>query len=126
MMRSTGFAAVCACLAALVAASTGGCSDPAAAKATAIRMQRLREAVALYPDREADSPRRLESTIEVARKIEKHHAERTVQNRERLRRWVERDIERWKANQPVYREDIARRFKGDPSVIPWTAIAMFY
>jgi hypothetical protein len=89
-------------------------------------MQRLRRAVALYPDREADSPRRLKSTVEVARKIEKHHAERTVQNRDRLRRWVERDIERWKDNQPVYREDIARRFRGDPSAIPWTAIAMFY
>ena len=86
----------------------------------------LRRAVALYPDREADSPRRLKSTVDVARKIEKHHAERTAQNRERLRHWVGRDVERWKANQPVYREDLARRFKGYPSAITWTAIAMFY
>jgi hypothetical protein len=126
MMRSTGFTAVCACLAALVAAPSGGCSDPAAAKATAMRVQRLRQTAALYPDREADSPRRLKSTIDVARRIEKHHAERTVQNRECVRRWFERDVRRWTANQPVYRQDIARRFKGKPSAIPRAAIAMFY
>ena len=78
-MGSRGFIAVSFWVGALAGVVISGCNDPQAAQATATRMQKVRQTAALYADREADSPRRLKSTIEVARKIERHHAERTVQ-----------------------------------------------
>lgn len=125
-MRSIRSVVVWVWAGSLAGVLSGGCNDPAAARASAARWERVRQTAALYDAREANSPDRLESTAKLARQSEQRHAEKTTQNADRLRRWAERDIQHWDANQPLYREDLARRLKGDPAAIPGTFQAAFY
>ncbi len=104
----------------------GGCNDPQAPAATLRRQEKARRPIELYQAREARSPRQLADTIELARRSEQRHAERTIENRRRLRKWADRDLDRWRDNQPVYREYLNDLLRGAPEQIPETARRMFY
>ena len=104
----------------------GGCNDPEAARATAVRQEKVRRTFGLFAARETDSPRRMDTTLGFARQLEQRHAERCIQNGRRLREWAQHDIERWEANQPVYRERTAEELAGDTAGILWAFRTMFY
>ncbi len=126
MMKASGRLAVIAALLVGSILVIGGCHDPAAARATARRWEQAHRPIELYKAREARSPVQLACIVDRARRAEKRHVQNSARDRQRLREWARRDVERWNADQPARRERIADHLDGDPAKIPGTLVAMFY
>ena len=52
-----------------------GCNDPQAPAATALRQQRMRATLNVFERREADSPRRMQRTLQLAERSARRHAD---------------------------------------------------
>jgi len=102
-----------------------GCSDPQTARAVANRQNNMRRTWGLYEAREADTPRRLRTTLAVAEEAERLHAYHRMVTAERLNQWCARDLERWRTNQPEYRRRIEHELEGDGPNAAWSAHKMF-
>ena len=89
------------------------------------RVASLHRTTDAYLDRESRSPRRLARAGDFINERLRQKSRATRQNFREFHAYVERDLRRWKANQPRYRKDIARFFRGKPENIERTAIILF-
>ena len=115
-------------LAILVVSGWGqaGCHDPQAPAARAHRLRQLKRTMNVFAQREADAPRRLQWTVQLAKHVERRHRANHLANRDRLANWARRDRRRWSDYQPLYRRRIAQQLAGDRDNIERSFRAMVY
>ena len=124
MIGTRGFVVWIGLLLAGSAALIGGCNDPVSNQATAVRLQRIREHLDRIEAREADGHRRVRESLDLAARLERHHAEHLRVSCDRVARRWQRDVDRW-ANQAEYQRGIERELKGDWLKAEWAAHKMF-
>lgn len=90
------------------------------------RVASLHRTTDAYLDRESKSPQRLARAGDTIDEKLKQKSRATRQNFRELHAYIERDLRRWERNQPRYRKDIARFFRGKPENIERTAIILFW
>lgn len=112
--------------AALAGGACGGCHDPAATKATAVRQERMRYQFDRFAEREADGWRRVRESVDLAQKLERRHAELRRRSSRRWAKWWRHDLDRWEDGQPDYRRRIDAEFEGDQTAIEAAFRRMFY
>ncbi len=108
-----------------LALSCGACNDPAAARAESIRRERIEDLAQLYAEREQDSPRRMQQTLDYATQSERWHARHRRNNAELLEKRWRFEVERWQ-NQSRYEQAIREALDGDQRSAEWAIRKMFY
>ncbi len=123
-MRQSLFIAVL--LGGLAVGLAGGCHDPAAAKAAAVRQGRIRHHLDRFAAHEADGSRRVRATIELADRSERRHADMLRQSVQKWRQWWGEDVHRWESGKSEYERRIDAEFEGDQDAIEAAFRSMFY
>jgi hypothetical protein len=113
---------IVAVLAGLALGSGGGCHDPAAAKAAAVRQARIRHHLDRFAAHEADGSRRVRASFELADRVERRHADMLRHNVQ----WWRHDVQRWESEQSDYQRRIEAEFEGDQAASAAAFRAMFY
>ena len=110
----------------LAVGAGGGCHDPAATEATAVRQERIQRHLDRFAEREADGWRRVRESVDLAQKLERRHAELLRQDSRRWAKWWRHDLDRWENGQPDYQRRIEAEFEGDQAAIEAAFRKMFY
>ncbi|HEY3245434.1 MAG TPA: hypothetical protein VGM03_18995 [Phycisphaerae bacterium] len=104
----------CALLAGLALLIAAGCHDPRFDEAAAMRQARIHDLLTRFAEHEREGGARL---ADMGARIQDEHQYRVELLRrddQRLRDWVNGDIQRWQANQPAYREELRKLWQGNP------------
>ena len=118
--------AILAILVSLPVVSAGGCHDPAATEATAVRQERIRGHLDRFAAHEADGSRRVRESVARAEAAERGHVEKLRHNSRRWAEWWRHDLHRWQSGQPDYRRRIEAELEGDQAAMEAAFRNMFY
>lgn len=115
-----------ACAATLLLASAGCTNQRFADERMRARVQHIRYPVAMWSEREQQSPRHLALADQHLRKELARDAENTRRMPARVSAYFHDDEQRWRAAQPVIIHDVRERLWGNPEEIEDVAIRLFY
>ncbi len=122
--RISGFALVA--LAAAGAATCGCEPSQLAQRRLTMRKENLRETAGLLAHNEQKRPALVKRDLDFVKSAEQHHARALHDNSAWFGQLWQRDVEKFKQNQPEYRDALKRIFRGKPEQLEETAIILFY
>lgn len=103
-----------------------GCSDPYVVRTREHDRETMQWALDKYTKREAESPRRRESTLDIARRQYQKDREDTPKNMAELERMIREDRGRWARHKAEIRAEVQRQWAGDPDKARWTLPRLAY
>lgn len=121
-----GCRAILVMLVSLPVVAAGGCHDPAATEATAVRQERIRGYLDRFAAHEADGSRRVRESIALAEALEQRHVKKLRHSGRRWAKWWRHDLHRWQSGQPDYQRRIEAELEGDQAAMEAAFRNMFY
>ena len=118
--------AILVMLVSLPVVAAGGCHDPAATEATAVRQERIRGYLDLLAAHEADGSRRVRESLTQVEAFEQQRIKKLRHSGRRWAEWWRQDLHRWQSGQPDYRRRIEAELEGDQAAMEAAFRNMFY
>ncbi len=119
--------AVALALLALGIAAALGCEpSPMAQRRTQMRLNNLHETGTMLAQSEQRRPANLREDMDWVKREQQHRDRDLKDSAAWFGQLFQRDVEHFKAQQPEYRREIERIFRGKPETIEDTAIILFY
>ena len=103
-----------------------GCNDARWRDASAVRQTRITEGLKQYSAHDAAGPERIKETLEIDRRMAKHHSDNLDYTTDLFRRLHERDVRRWYDEAPDREAMLRELWNAHPETIPDTWARMVY